>query len=121
MTRTPRQPKIGPAPSQDGALSRPSPTASELEAQAAILRRELLAKLRERTAVKSSKMRAILREEIGALAQEIRTVDAQAQALEVAELLTWLNGDGPEPAHPIELVSMDPCRLARPRRAKARP
>ena len=94
---------------------------ADLEAQAATLRRELLAKLRTRTAAKSSKMRAILRGEIDALADEIRQVDAQAQAAELAAVLDWLHGDGPEPAHPVELVSMEPCRLGRPQRAKAKP
>lgn len=94
---------------------------ADLEAQAAIMRRELLAKLRTRTAAKSSKMRAILRGEIDALADEIRQVDAQVKAAELAAVLDWLHGDGPEPAHPVELVSMEPCRLARPQRAEAKP
>ena len=94
---------------------------ADLEAQAATMRRELLAKLRTRTAAKSSKMRAILRGEIDALADEIRQVDAQVQAAELAAVLDWLNGDGPEPAHPVELVSMDPCRLGRPKRATVKP
>ena len=93
---------------------------ADLEAQAATMRRELLAKLRTRTAAKSSKMRAILRGEIDALADEIRQVDAQVQAAELAAVLDWLHGDGPEPAHPVELVSMEPCRLSRPQRAKAK-
>ena len=94
---------------------------ADLEAQAAILRRELLAKLRTRTAARSATVRAILRGEIDALAEEIRQVDAQAQAAELAAVLDWLNGDGPEPAHPVELVSMDPCRLGRPKRATVKP
>ena len=47
---------------------------ADLEAQAAILRRELLAKLRTRTAARSATVRAILRGEIDALAEEIRQV-----------------------------------------------